>query len=252
LAETQTIKKRLIFRAILLVALLAIAGVLAYCQMQSTEDKTDTDVLFQVAAFNSFAAGNYSGFYSYGDLAKHGDFGIGTFDNLDGEMVALDGKFYQIPMDGNAIQVDATYTLPYATVTFFEADQTIPVTQQLNYTELLSFVNQAFPDQNSIYAIKITGNFSIAQTRSVPAQSQPYPPLSVPVANQAIFNLTNVEATAVGFWFPSSMDGIDYAGFHLHMITADHKAGGHLLDCIVKNASVEIEQIKNYQLLLAP
>jgi acetolactate decarboxylase len=167
-------------------------------------------------------------------------------------MVALDGKFYQVPMDGLVIEVNASYTAPYATVTFFEADQTIPVTEQLNYTEMLSFVSAAFPDQNSIYAIKVTGNFSYAQTRSVPAQSQPYPPLSVPVANQAVFNLINVEATAVGFWFPSSMDGVDYAGFHLHMITGDYQAGGHLLDCLVQNATVEIDQIKNYQLILAP
>ncbi|MCW4024972.1 MAG: acetolactate decarboxylase [Candidatus Bathyarchaeota archaeon] len=252
MAETQTIKKRLIFRSILLVALLAVAGVLAYWQMQPTSDTADKYVLFQVAAFNSFAEGNYSGFYSYGDLAEHGDFGIGTFNNLDGEMVALDGKFYQVPMDGIPIQVDASYTAPYATVTFFEADQTIPVTEQLNYTGLLSFISTAFPDQNSIYAIKVAGNFSYAQTRSVPTQSEPYPPLSVPVANQAVFNLTNVEATAVGFWFPNSMDGVDYAGFHLHMITTDYQAGGHLLDCVIENVTVEIDQIKTYQLILAP
>ncbi len=77
------------------------AGVLAYYQMNTTASVQNRDVLFQVEAFNSFAAGNYSGFYSYGDLAKHGDFGIGTFDNLNGEMVALGGKFYQIPMDGS-------------------------------------------------------------------------------------------------------------------------------------------------------
>lgn len=29
------------------------------------------------------------------DLNKKGDFGLGVFDEIDGVMVALDGKFYQ-------------------------------------------------------------------------------------------------------------------------------------------------------------
>ena len=46
------------------------------------------------------------------------------------------------------------------------------------------------------------------------------------------------------------MNGVDYAGYHLHLITDDHTAGGHLLDCIIQNATVEIDQINSYNLVL--
>lgn len=38
--------------------------------------------------------------FTYGQLKNHGNFGIGTFVDLAGEMVALDGKFYQMNSDG--------------------------------------------------------------------------------------------------------------------------------------------------------
>ena len=67
---------------------------------------------------------------------------------------------------------------------------------------------------------------------------------------QSVFNLSNVSATAAGFWFPSNMDGVDCAGVHLHLITDGHTAGGHLLDCTLQNATVEIDQINSYNLVL--
>jgi acetolactate decarboxylase len=148
--------------------------------------------------------------------------------------------------------VDSSNMAPYATITFFEADKTIQATDTLNYTQLLTYINGTLLDRDSIYAIKVTGTFDYAQTRSVPIQTAPYPPLTEAIKNQVTFKLDNVSATAVGFWFPKSMDGLDVVGFHLHLITSDYSAGGHLLDCILKNATVEIDQIKNYQLKLAP
>jgi acetolactate decarboxylase len=239
------------FRVVLVIAILAVASVYVILQTQPSTGVADKRTLYQVSAFNTFSAGEFAGYVSYGELAKHGDFGIGTFDGLNGEMLALDGKFYQIAVDGKPKQVDSSYMAPYATVTYFEADKTSQA-NSLNYTQLLSFINGTLPNQNSIYAIKVTGTFSYALTRSVPAQTEPYPPLSEAIKNQTTFKLDNVSATAVGFWFPKSMDGVDVVGFHLHLITSDHQAGGHLLDCILNNAKVEIEQIKNYQLKLSP
>ena len=108
------------------------------------------------------------------------------------------------------------------------------------------------PTENAIYAIKISGTYTYVETRSVPAQNKPYPTLAEVVENQSIFVLTNVSATAVGFWFPSSMDGVDYAGYHLHLITDDHSAGGHLLDFTIENATIEIDQTNKFNLILLP
>ena len=140
---------------------------------------------------------------------------------------------------------------PYATVTYFEADKSLSVAD-VNFTQLKALIDLVLPSIDAIYAIKVSGTYDYVQTRSPQKQTQPYPPLTDALKTQSVFTLGNVSATAVGFWFPSSMNGVDYAGYHLHLITDDHAAGGHLLDCIITNATVEINQINRYNLLLPP
>jgi len=235
-----------------LTAIISGAAVYAFWFVQPNSDTSlDRDTLFQVAAFNTFSSGNYDGYMTYGELMEHGDFGIGTFDGLDGEMIVLNGVFYQIPVDGKPKQVASSVKTPYATVTFFEADQTFKVSDALNYSGLTSYINSVLPTQNAIYAIKVTGLYSYAKTRSVPMQTKPYPPLTEAIKNQSVFTFNNVSATAVGFWFPKSMEGVDVAGYHLHLITADYMAGGHLLDCIIRNATIQIDQTNKFNLVLS-
>jgi acetolactate decarboxylase len=217
---------------------------------QLNNNAADTETLFQLEAFNTLCAGNYDGHLTYEELAEHGDFGIGAFDKMDGEMIALNGIFYQIPIDGNPRRVEPSMTAPYATVTFFEADETKSLTGPVNYSDVQTIIQNLMPAENAMYAIKISGNYVYAKTRSVPAQTKPYPPIEDVVKNQSVFDLNNVSATAVGFWFPNSMDGVDYAGFHLHLITDDFSAGGHLLEFTLKNGTIEIDQTNNYNLVL--
>ncbi len=46
--------------------------------------------------------GIYDGVISFEELKERGDFGIGTFDQLDGEMIAFDNEFYHLRSDGSA------------------------------------------------------------------------------------------------------------------------------------------------------
>jgi acetolactate decarboxylase len=50
--------------------------------------------------------GVYDGVQPAGEIEKHGDFGIGTFEALDGEMIAVDGRYYQVTSDGSVHVVD--------------------------------------------------------------------------------------------------------------------------------------------------
>jgi acetolactate decarboxylase len=233
-----------------LIILIACSAIYVVWQSQASApaQTAKKDALFQLAAFNTFSTGQYAGVMSYADLEKHGDFGIGTFDGLDGEMIALDGVFYQIPSSGVPRQADPTQMAPYATITYFNADYTFNV-YTLNYSNLKAFLDRHLSN-GTIYAIKVHGAFDSAQTRSPEKQTQPYPNINDALKTQHLFNLTGVSASAVGFYFPSSMDGVDYAGYHLHLITDDHTAGGHLLDCMIQNATVEVDVIKNYNLVL--
>jgi len=240
--------KRII--TVTLIIMISVAAFYVFLQFQAnTSAVADEEVLFQLAAFNTFSEGNYLGVMSCGELAKHGDFGLGTLDGLNGELLVLNGISYQIPADGKPVQIAPSEMIPYASITFFSSDKTLTVAD-LNYTQLKTQLDNALPSQGAIYAIKVSGTYDYAKTRSPQKQTQPYPALTDALKTQSVFTLSNVSATAVGFWFPNSMNGVDYAGYHLHLLTDDYTAGGHLLDCIIRNATVEIDQINKYNLVL--
>jgi acetolactate decarboxylase len=215
--------------------------------MNTTENR---ETLFQVAAFEPFAQGDFDDNTTYAELAKHGDFGLGTLNGLDGEMVALNGVFYQIPIDGKPRQINAADKTPFAMVTFFEADQTLHVADAMNYSELKDYIDQNISPENAMYAIRVHGIYDYAKTRSVPKQTEPYPTLAEVIENQTIFILNNVTGTMAGFRLPSYMDEINVSGYHLHFITDDETAGGHVLECIVRNATIEIDYTYDYELIL--
>jgi acetolactate decarboxylase len=202
---------------------------------------TDDDVLFQVSTIDALMQGVFDGIYSFNDLKSHGDFGIGTFDSLDGEMVALDGDYYQVKADGVAYPVLGNMTTPFSTVTYFNTDQTIAVQNASNYTMLSGQISEKLPSVNMFYALRIDGTFPYVKTRSVPMQEKPYPRLANATKNQSVFEFANVTGTVVGVWAPEFSKGLNVPGYHLHFITADRKAGGHILDLKVDRADVMVD-----------
>jgi acetolactate decarboxylase len=56
--------------------------------------QADRDTLFQTSTLSALQAGDYDGILTIGALKQHGDFGLGSFNTLDGEM-----GFEMIPPD---------------------------------------------------------------------------------------------------------------------------------------------------------
>ena len=65
----------------------------------------DRETLYQVSTIDALMQGAYEGVQPVSEIRKHGDFGIGTFDALDGEMIVLDGTVYQAKADGKIYPV---------------------------------------------------------------------------------------------------------------------------------------------------
>jgi len=208
--------------------------------------------LFQTSTLQALMNGVYDGDFSLGELARRGDFGLGTFEALDGELVALDGKFYQVKADGKAYPVNPAQKTPFAQSTFFRPDQTLNLSQTLNLKQLEECLTGRLPSANFPYAIKITGNFSYIKARSVPRQSRPYPPLTEVANKQAVFEFRDLNGVIVGFYHPAYLAGINVAGYHFHFLTADRRSGGHLLDCRLKQVKVELSRLTEFQLRLPP
>lgn len=207
-------------------------------------------LLFQTSTLQALMSGVYDGDLTFQELARHGDFGLGTFNALDGEMIALDGAFYQIRADGRVYPVDGTMKTPFAEVTFFKADITQMIEMPMNLRQLLDYVDRLLPSPNLPYAIRIEGFFPSVKTRSVPRQQKPYPPLAAATAKQVVFDLAGVKGVIVAFRYPAYLAGVNMPGYHCHFITADRRAGGHLLYCRVEGATVAVDSIPDFYLRL--
>jgi acetolactate decarboxylase len=204
----------------------------------------------QVSTIDAILNGLYDGVITYGDLKEYGDFGIGTFEDLDGEMVALNGKFYQIKADGVAYPVTDTMTAPFACVIFFDADCELPVWEGMNYTQVQDYLGDAIQERNIFHAVTIEGTFDSVKTRSVPGQEKPYPPLAEVTAHQPTFEFTNISGTMVGFYCPDYVEGLNVPGYHVHFITEDRTSGGHVLDFTIKEAQLSVDYTSELHLVL--
>lgn len=199
------------------------------------------DVLYQVSTIDALMLGVFDGIMPASDLEKHGDTGIGTLDGLDGEMIAVDGYYYQVRSDGAVYPVNNSTLIPFATVTFFETDGTIPVGMANNSTELGLILDRSLPSKNIFYAFRADGVFPYVKTRSIPKQSKPYPNLTVAAKSQQVFEFHNIRGTIIGFYTPAYGEGVNVPGYHLHFITEDRKAGGHVLDMAVNNTDFKMD-----------
>ena len=186
--------------------------------------------LFQTSTIDALLEGRYDGDVSFADLEERGDFGLGTLEALDGEMVALDGSFYQVKADGRAYTIDGGTRTPFAVVTFFEPGLSRTLAGPMDFATFRTSLDLLLGGDASCYAVRVDGRFEYVKTRSVPRQRKPYPPLAEVVEHQPTFELHDVSGSLVGFRFPRYAQGLNVAGYHLHFITAERSAGGHVLE----------------------
>jgi alpha-acetolactate decarboxylase len=180
------------------------------------------------------------------DLVKQGDFGLGTFQLADGEMILVDGTAYHMRHDGSISVVEPTTYLPYAMVTFCRPTVTTSVSGMLkpNFQKHIEDITPTA--KNYFLAIRLDGVFKKVQVRAVKGQDVPGAKVMETITKtQKIFNLENVEGTMIGFRSPACYQGITVAGYHLHFISKDRKAGGHCLDYEVQEGSAGITIIRS-------
>ncbi|MGH3145828.1 MAG: acetolactate decarboxylase [Rubrobacter sp.] len=208
--------------------------------------------LFQTSTIDELLEGNYDGDVSFAELGDRGDFGLGTLNGLDGEMIALDGRFYQVRADGRARPVDGQTMTPFAVVTVFEPDIHKTLSEPVDFGALCGYLDRVLGDEPWCCAIRVDGHFDRMKTRSVPRQTQPYPPLLEVVESQPTFEFRDVEGSLVGFRFPLYAQGINVAGYHFHFITDDRDAGGHVMDCSLVRGELHVDHEAELRLELPP
>jgi acetolactate decarboxylase len=209
-----------------------------------------TDTLFQTSTIDALLQGVYEGEMTFAELRRHGDFGIGTLNAADGEVIALDGHFFQVASDGKARPVPPTARTPFATVTRFEADITLAIGEPISLEALEKRIDADIPGTNYFYAIRITGRFDWVKTRSVPRQNPPYVPLTEVVKAQPVFEFANVDGVLAGFRCPEFAKSLNVTGYHLHFLNRAKTAGGHVLGLMLHEGKVEIDIKRGFEVSL--
>jgi acetolactate decarboxylase len=203
--------------------------------------------IYLCAPVNALVEGVYEERIPYVEIKKHGDFGLGTFDSLDGEMVMLDGNIYQVSADGRVRQRDDASLTPFACVTFYQPAAHDKLMRPSTYEEFLAWLEELLPSPNIFYALRIEGKFSYVKVRSVPKQ-ECYKPLVEVTKDQPVFEYTDLEGTLAGFFTPSFMSSISVPGLHLHFLSSDFRRGGHLLACHTNGIRAGVQFIYSVEL----
>ncbi len=198
---------------------------------------------------NAILEGFYRDDITVDALRKKGDFGIGTFNQLDGEMIALHGSFFQLDLHGDACPVEGDKKTPFATMCHFKPILEEEITQHLTHAAFERHLKLILPSDNMFYAIYMTGRFKSVRTRSVP-RTENYKPLSEATDRQKIRRFQNVEGHLVGFYTPPFVPSINVPGYHLHFIDKEYRAGGHLLNCEPEKLDIRLQIFFSMELTL--
>src|ERR1700684_3964182 len=106
--------------------------------------------VYQTSTIAALLDGIYDGDVTIAELLTHGDFGLGTFNHLDGEMVVLDGVCHHRRSDGSVAVAAADDRTPFAAVTWFKPETTIPVTATTSRAELTALIDQTGETANLV------------------------------------------------------------------------------------------------------
>ena len=193
--------------------------------------------LFQVSTSAALVEGLYQGAVRVSRLLRHGDFGLGTFIDLDGEMVVLEGICYQVSSNGGVAVIEGDQLVPYAVVTRFKEEVSKQLKRLNSFGELTSVCDELRDSDNVFYAFRVDGRFSLMKTRvmrAVPEGTN----LKAAASGQQEFVFRDISGSLVGLWSPGFAGSFSVPGYHFHFLSADRQKGGHVLECNALNVTV--------------
>ncbi len=206
--------------------------------------------LYQRSTIGALLAGIFDGDETVGELLRHGDFGLGTFNALDGEMVVLDGACFQIRSDGTARPAVPSQHTPFAAITRFAPEHVLTIGRPHDREEVTAIIHHACRSENITVAVRITGLFDRVSTRTVRAQGKPYPSLEETSRSEVEVAFESIEGTLLGFRTPEFEHSIGVAGYHLHFLDSTGTRGGHMLDFRLARGKVALMEITEIHLSL--
>ena len=210
--------------------------------------------MFQVSTLQALMLGYSRAVIPVSELLKHGDIGIGTFTDVDGEMIVLDGTCYRAMEKGDVVTAEPDRGVPFSTVCIMEESTPIEFGQINNIDDLKTELNNIIDSHfglNSMHMARIDGEFELVDARSESGYKSVHVDLKTILGKtQRAFKFEKVAGTLVCVYFPDYMDGINAAGWHLHFLSDDKKHGGHVFNIVMNSGKGCISKINSLELKL--
>lgn len=199
--------------------------------------------MYQISTSSALVEGVYAGSVSSSTLLEHGNFGLGTFEALSGEMVVLDGQVYQIAGEVRLRSDD--FLVPFAAVTRFHEDSTFEIGPFASLQELEAACDRQRQSDNLFYALRLDGTFQSLHARAV----HPVPNGTRLLDASKIeleFQFHELEGTLICIWSPRYSSSFSIPGYHFHFISSDRTKGGHVLNCSAQQLRASIQTVSEY------
>lgn len=211
----------------------------------------NTGKYYQVSTLTALALGFSKSVITVEELLKHGDLGLGTFEDVDGEMIVLDGKCYRATSNGDVVPAENDRGVPFASVCCFQPQRSEVPGETETIEQLKNWLTLRIEEDyglNSMYAVRIDGEFSKVDARSESGTKAHHVTLKKALqTTQRAFVFENIKGTLVCVYYPDYMDGINAAGWHLHFLSEDKKHGGHVFDVSLANGKADFCRITSVE-----
>ena len=205
--------------------------------------------MYQVSTLQALALGYSRAVINVGELLHEGNTGLGIFEDVNGEMILMDGHCYRADQEGHITEVALDIGVPFAAVSKLYGEQQFTLKNMPNIesirTELTRKIEEKF-GLNSMHIVKIDGYFTKVDARSeAPYRSQHITLKDILSQTQKAFIFDDIRGSLVGVYFPDYMDGINMPGWHLHFLSEDRTRGGHVFDVSLQEGAVKLDKISN-------
>ena len=208
--------------------------------------------MYQVSTLQALALGYSRAVISVEELLREGDTGLGTFEDVNGEMIVMEGCCYRADQNGSVSVMPPETGVPFAAVAGLSGDQQFALDGMPDIgairTELTRKIEERF-GLNSMHVVRIDGEFEKVDARSeAPYRSHHVSLKDILGENQKAFLFENIRGSLVGVYFPDYMDGINMPGWHLHFLSEDRTKGGHVFDVCIRTGTARVDKLSGIEI----
>lgn len=205
--------------------------------------------MYQVSTLQALALGYSRAVIKAEELLKEGDTGLGTFEDVNGEMIVMDGHCFRADQDGNVTLVPPETGVPFAAVAKLYGEQQFVLKDMPDITAVRTELTRKIEERfglNSMHVVRIDGVFEKVDARSeAPYRSHHITLKEMLGKTQKAFIFENIRGSLIGVYFPDYLDGVNMPGWHLHFLSDDRSKGGHVFDVSLQEGTAKVDKITN-------